>query len=163
MLVIGWVYAWWFWLTQVTEEIIDKVRKIWYGPPTDIPTNLMFFALGSYCKKSFMVWNESVNSEDQQFHQYQQSKQSSVTSTHWTQKKPMTYDIGNPGPGLEQAQKSVGIKQGWYFLKIRRLYIAICFLSLGQAVYLVQPIWHYSVSSNPQVREARFYFYTNTI
>jgi hypothetical protein len=64
-----------------------------------------------------MVWNESVNSEDQQFHQYQQNKQSSVTSTHWTQKKTKTYDIGNPGLVLEQTQKKVSAlnKDGGFF------------------------------------------------
>jgi hypothetical protein len=30
-------------------------------------------------------------SDGQQFHQYQQNKQSSLTLTHWTQKKIMTF------------------------------------------------------------------------
>ena len=30
--------------------------------------------------------------------------------THWTQKKTTTYDVGNPGPGMGQAQKYDGVK-----------------------------------------------------
>jgi len=42
-------------------------------------------------------WKESLNSDGQQFHQYQQNKQSPLIVTHWTQKHTMTYDVGNPG------------------------------------------------------------------
>jgi hypothetical protein len=31
------------------------------------------------------LWKESLNSNDHQFHQYQQNQQSPFTSTHWTQ------------------------------------------------------------------------------
>jgi hypothetical protein len=31
--------------------------------------------------------------------------------THWTEIKTTTYDVGNPGPGLGQAQKCSGVKQ----------------------------------------------------
>ena len=42
------------------------------------------------------------------FHQYQQKKQSPVILTELTvYTKTMTYDVGNPGPGLGQAQKCV--------------------------------------------------------
>ena len=51
------------------------------------------------------MWKESLNNDGQQFHQYLQNEQSSLTSTHKTQKKTVTYDVGNPGPGLGQAQK----------------------------------------------------------
>ena len=114
MLAIGWVYGWWFRLTQVIQEIIDKVRKIW---STNRHPNQFYFSLVNYCNKSVMVWNESVNSEDQLFHQYQQSKQSSVTSTHWTQTKPTTYDIGNPGLGSGTGTKKVSAlnKDGVFF------------------------------------------------
>ena len=30
--------------------------------------------------------------------------------THWTQKKPTTYDFENPGPGMGQVQKGVRVK-----------------------------------------------------
>jgi len=33
------------------------------------------------------LWKESLNSDVQQFHQYQQNKQSPLTSNHWTQKE----------------------------------------------------------------------------
>ena len=48
---------------------------------------------------------ESLNSDGQQFYQYQQNKQPPHTSNQWTQKK-RTYNFGNPGPDLGQAQKS---------------------------------------------------------
>ena len=44
---------------------------------------------------------ESLKGDGQQFHQYQQNEQ--VTLTHRTQSKTMTYDAGNPSPGLGQA------------------------------------------------------------
>jgi hypothetical protein len=42
----------------------------------------------------YSLWKERLNSEGQLFHQYQQSEQQPLTSTHWIQKKPTTYDIG---------------------------------------------------------------------
>jgi hypothetical protein len=38
------------------------------------------------------------------------SRQSPLTSTIEHEKKTTTYDVGNPGPGLEQAQKCGRIK-----------------------------------------------------
>ena len=37
-------------------------------------------------EKLFQLWKQSLGRDGQQFHQYQQNKQSSVTLTHWTQK-----------------------------------------------------------------------------
>ena len=34
------------------------------------------------------LWKESLNSNGEQFHQYQQNKQSPFTLTHWTYKRP---------------------------------------------------------------------------
>ena len=34
---------------------------------------------------SVILWNESLNSDGQQFHQYQQNEQPLLTSNHWTQ------------------------------------------------------------------------------
>ena len=45
---------------------------------------------------------ESLNSDDQQFHQYQQNEQQFLNSYHQTQKKPTTYGNRNLWPGLEQ-------------------------------------------------------------
>ena len=53
---------------------------------------------------------ESLNSDGQQFHQYHQNKQTPFTFSHWTQKINMTYDVGNPGPGLGQTQE---MWHGW--------------------------------------------------
>jgi hypothetical protein len=44
---------------------------------------------------------ESFNSDGQQFHQYQQNKQSPLILTHWTHKKETkTYGVGKLDPGL---------------------------------------------------------------
>jgi hypothetical protein len=39
------------------------------------------------------------------------NNQPRLTLNHWTQKKTMTYGIGNPGPGLGQAHKCGRVKQ----------------------------------------------------
>ena len=52
---------------------------------------------------------ESLNSDGQQFHQYQQNKQSPSLIEH-TQKKLKTCDVGNLGPRLEQKQNCGGVK-----------------------------------------------------
>jgi hypothetical protein len=46
----------------------------------------------------------------QQFHPYQQIEQSPFTLNQWTLKKTTRYDVGNPRPGLEQAQKCGRVK-----------------------------------------------------
>ena len=57
------------------------------------------------------VCKESLNSDDIKFHQYQQNEQSPLILTELPNtQKTMTYDIGNPGSGLEHAQKSGGVK-----------------------------------------------------
>ena len=48
---------------------------------------------------------EPLNSDSQQFHQYQQNEQPPLTSDHFAQKKSMTYRVGNWGPGLVNAWK----------------------------------------------------------
>ena len=40
-----------------------------------------------------MAW--SLNSDGQQFHQYQQNEQSPLTSNHWISKNATTYGAGN--------------------------------------------------------------------
>ena len=54
-----------------------------------------------FCKK---IWKESLNSDGQQFHQYQHHH-SSQTSEY---KRTTTHDVGNLCPGLGQAQKCHG-------------------------------------------------------
>ena len=56
-----------------------------------------------YCEK------KSLNSDDRQFHQYQQDKQLPLASTI-KYKKIMIYGVGNPGLGLRQAQKCGRVK-----------------------------------------------------
>ena len=59
---------------------------------------------------------QSLNSDGQQFHQYQQTvmvnqqnEQSTLTFTRRTQ-KPTKYDVGNQGPDLKLAQECGGGK-----------------------------------------------------
>jgi hypothetical protein len=52
-----------------------------------------------------------LNSDSQQFHQYQQNEQSPLTSHIGTDtKNTTTYDIGNPGPCLGQTPNCGGVK-----------------------------------------------------
>ena len=53
---------------------------------------------------------KDLNSDDQQFHQYQQSAQSPLILTPCTCKKTTTYDVGNPCDGLGQTQNCGGVK-----------------------------------------------------
>jgi hypothetical protein len=46
-----------------------------------------------------MMVNNSTN--------IKKNEQSPLSLSHWTQKKTKTYDTGNPGPGLEHAQKGM--------------------------------------------------------
>jgi len=58
------------------------------------------------------IWKESLNNGDgQQFHQYKQNGNKTTFSPQITEhKKTKTFDVGNPGPGLGQAQKCGGDK-----------------------------------------------------
>ena len=56
------------------------------------------------------AYYESLNSDGQQFHKYQQNEQSPLTFTHRTQKRQTKYDIGNQGLGLGQAYKCGGFQ-----------------------------------------------------
>jgi hypothetical protein len=55
---------------------------------------------------------ESLNNGDgQQFHQYKQNGKKDTFSPQITEhKKTKTCDVGNPDPGLGQAQKCGGVK-----------------------------------------------------
>jgi hypothetical protein len=48
----------------------------------------------------FVLWNESLDSDGQQFHQYQQNEQVNNLKSLHTNKKTRAYAIGNPDPGL---------------------------------------------------------------
>ena len=51
------------------------------------------------------------NNDGHQFHQYQQNEQSPLILSELTEhKKTMTYDLGNSGSGLGQAQKCGSVK-----------------------------------------------------
>ena len=43
---------------------------------------------------------EILNSDGQQFYQYQENEQPPFILAHGTQTKTMTYDVRNPGPGF---------------------------------------------------------------
>ena len=52
-----------------------------------------------------------LNRDCQEFHQYQQNKQSPLAFTHRThKKKTMTYDVENSDPDMGQAQKCGRVK-----------------------------------------------------
>ena len=60
---------------------------------------------------TYILWKDSVNSDGQQFLQYQQNQQSPPLHLNsLNTKKTTIYDVGNPSPGLGQAQKCGGFK-----------------------------------------------------
>ena len=62
-------------------------------------------------EKFFKLWIGSLNSDGQQFPQYQQNEKSPLSSNHRAKKKTSAYDdIGNPGPVLGQVQKCGRVK-----------------------------------------------------
>ena len=68
-----------------------------------------------HCHKLLTIFitkllTESLNSDGQQYHHYQQNEQSSLTFIHWTQKGGGDHNnnVRNTGPVLKQAQKCVG-------------------------------------------------------
>jgi hypothetical protein len=56
------------------------------------------------------LWKECLDSDGEQFYKYQQNKIITSYFKSWKTKKFMTYGIGNPGPGLRQAQKCDWVK-----------------------------------------------------
>ena len=63
------------------------------------------------CRNPNTLWKESLNSDDHQFHQYQQKEQSPLILTELIEhKRIMACDVGHPGPGLGQAEKCGGVK-----------------------------------------------------
>ena len=57
------------------------------------------------------IWKKGVNIDGHQLHQYQQNERSPLILTELAEhKKSTTYDAGNPGPCLRQAQKFGVIK-----------------------------------------------------
>ena len=61
--------------------------------------------------KNILLWRESFNSDDHQFHQYQQNEQSPLILTELTEhkQKPTTYHAGNPGACLGHEQQCGGV------------------------------------------------------
>ena len=55
--------------------------------------------------KVIIVMKKSLHSNSKQFHQINKWSITSHLHSLNTKKKTMTYDVGNAGPGLEQAQK----------------------------------------------------------
>jgi hypothetical protein len=56
-----------------------------------------------------ILWKESLNRDVHQFHQYQQNEQSPLIWAELTEHNKVN-DVGNPGPGLGQAQQYGGVK-----------------------------------------------------
>jgi hypothetical protein len=93
-------------LTLKIEHVDNTVRKAFY----------VYLLLDHSKLYVFMsqdrLWKEILTTDRQQVHQFQQNEQSLLILTHWTHtiKKTMTYNIGNPAPGLGQAQKCGRVK-----------------------------------------------------
>jgi hypothetical protein len=66
-----------------------------------------------YCtRKSDILWSkESLNSDGQQFHQYQQYEQLPLTSNHWTQKKPQYVTLESHVPPWDKHKNVVGLNR----------------------------------------------------
>ena len=78
---------------------------LWMNSSKSMPVESLYGPLSKL--ESTKLWKKSL----QQFHQYQQNKQSPLILTHSTQKKrTMTYNAGNPSPGLGQVQKFGAVK-----------------------------------------------------
>jgi hypothetical protein len=56
------------------------------------------------------IWKERINSVGHQFHQYKQNEKPPLTLNSLNTKNTTINDVGNPGPGLGQAQKCDGVK-----------------------------------------------------
>jgi len=68
---------------QMRLNLLSKICKT-TQPFKEISTYNNAWALAQ--RGGLSLWKESLNSDGQQFHQYQQSKQSPLTSNNWTQK-----------------------------------------------------------------------------
>jgi hypothetical protein len=69
---------------------------------------------------SWILRKESLNSDGQQFYQYQQNVQPPLNSLNIKKEKTMIYNVGNQCPGLGQTQNSVMI------CFIRHVALCIC-------------------------------------
>ena len=76
------------------------------------------------------LWKESLNSDGQQFHQYQQRKHLTSDLNSSNIEKTTTYDIRNPGPGVGLPQICFEIKPAYGipiipsgYLDLQRQYI----------------------------------------
>ena len=65
---------------------------------------IWYFIISNDISMHFLscLWKESLNSDAQQFHQYQQIRHLPLTSNRWTKRKNMKYDVGNPDLSLGQ-------------------------------------------------------------
>ena len=82
----------WIKLKHNAHLILNNNQSIYYQFCTQFRTcNLILY----YIKKKFnqLWWTIPLISTKQ-----------TITSSHWTLKQTTTYDVGNPCPGLEQAQ-----------------------------------------------------------
>ena len=52
-----------------------------------------------------ILWKEGLKRNCQEFHSHQQNEEPPLTSNHWTHR------VGNPGPGVGQAQTCGGVKR----------------------------------------------------
>jgi hypothetical protein len=79
-------------------------------PGRDI--RIFFCLIGSLHLLNTSIMKKTFNSDSQQFYQYQQNEQSPLILNELAKhKKTTTYDLGNPGPKLRQAQICGGLNR----------------------------------------------------
>ena len=81
----------------ITEELFRNYSTLWQHRcecPLTVLTIVYILAGGPFepigkfgTEVHCVIKTESLNNDGQQFHQYQQNKQPSLTSNHWTQKR----------------------------------------------------------------------------
>ena len=99
-------------ITSIKSGAFNDLTSLKYKIPSSFPwCNLQNINMLSQCSLWYStilcemwLWNEGVCHDCPQFHQYQQSKQSSLTLKSLTRIKTRTYNVANPGTGLGQAQ-----------------------------------------------------------
>ena len=71
--------------------------------------NSCLFLFKLYQQSNYEKESLSSNAYGHQFHQYQQNENNQLSS-YMNTKKTTTHDVGDPGPGLGQAQQCGGVK-----------------------------------------------------
>ena len=124
--IITTIYMFWPRMTFTCPCLLNRLIDLYWKESTQY--SLCLWIHNSWWPLRFSL---TLNSDGEQFHQYQQNKQPSLTSNHWTQKRKrtMTYVVGTPGPGLRQTNKMFVLRgdqvNGSKILSYRRITLSI--------------------------------------